>query len=104
MIIAGGYNIYPKELELLIDELPGVNESAVIGVPHPDLGEAVVAIVVAALGHALEAETILSALRPNLARFKQPRQVFIVPELPRNSMGKVQKKVLRERYRGLFSP
>jgi len=102
MVISGGFNIYPKEVETLIDAVPGVRESAVIGVPHPDLGEAVVAVVVCT-GDTLKEEAVIAALRDTLARFKQPRKIMFLPELPRNSMGKVQKKTLREDFAGLFS-
>ena len=98
LIIAGGYNIYPKEIELLIDEQPGVLESAVIGVPHPDFGESVVGLVVAQNGAAPDLEEIANDIAKSLARFKQPRKLVVVPELPRNTMGKVQKNVLREEY------
>ncbi len=100
LVISGGYNIYPKEIELLIDQLPGVTESAVIGVPHPDLGEAVVAVVVGKNPPA--GQELLERISPELARFKQPRKVVFQDSLPRNSMGKVQKNQLREAYRGLF--
>jgi len=103
LIIAGGYNIYPKEVELLLDEEPGVLESAVIGVPHPDLGEAVVAVVVPRAGATLDEAALLAAIAPKLARFKQPRRVFSIAELPRNTMGKVQKNALRERFKGVFA-
>lgn len=103
LIIAGGYNIYPKEVEMLLDGEPGVLESAVIGVPHPDLGEAVVGVVTPRKGVTLDAETLLAGIRDRLARFKQPRRIVIVDELPRNTMGKVQKNVLRERYKGMFA-
>ena len=102
LIISGGYNIYPKEIELALDELAGVNESAVIGVPHPDFGEAVIAVVVPKAGETLEESVLLAAIAPGLARFKQPRRIFIIPELPRNTMGKVQKNLLRETYANLF--
>ena len=102
LIISGGYNIYPKEIELLIDDVAGVRESAVIGVPHPDFGEAVVAVVVTSDASDCSPETVLDAIAGDLARFKQPKKVFIVDELPRNTMGKVQKKALREQYAGLF--
>ena len=102
LIITGGFNVYPKEIESLIDDIPGVLESAVIGVPHPDFGEGVVAVVVAA-DPKLEPELIISAISGQLAKFKQPKQVFLVKELPRNTMGKVQKKALREEYSGLFA-
>jgi len=103
LIISGGYNIYPKEVELLIDDLPGVTESAVIGVPHPDFGEGVVAVVVGLPGADLRPEAIARGIAQDLARFKQPKRIILVDELPRNTMGKVQKKVLRERYAKLFS-
>lgn len=100
LIITGGYNVYPKEVELLIDEVAGVDESAVIGVPDVDLGEAVVAVVVA--NGEVDAAGILAAIAPDLARFKQPKRVIIVDELTRNTMGKVQKKALREQYAGVM--
>lgn len=103
LIISGGYNIYPKEVELLLDEQPGVEESAVVGAPHGDLGEAVVAAVVAKPGAKISADILLAAIGDNLARFKQPRRIFVVEELPRNTMGKVQKNVLRERYKDIFA-
>ena len=102
LIISGGYNIYPKEIELLIDELPGVIESAVIGVPHPDFGEAVVAVIVAQDGAEISAQEILSGIKDNLAGFKQPKRIKFVKALPRNAMGKVQKKALREVYAAEF--
>jgi len=101
LIISGGYNVYPKEVEKLIDEMPGVVESAVIGVPHTDFGEGVVAIVVPVGDDVSEPEVRLS-LEGRLARFKQPKIVVNVESLPRNTMGKVQKKALRERYKDLF--
>lgn len=101
LIISGGYNVYPKEVEKLIDEMPGVVESAVIGVPHMDFGEGVVAIVVPVGDDVSEPEVRLS-LEGRLARFKQPKIVVNVESLPRNTMGKVQKKALRERYKDLF--
>ncbi|AGT11089.1 malonate--CoA ligase [Paracoccus aminophilus] len=103
LIISGGYNIYPKEIELLLDEAPGVLESAVIGVPHPDFGEAVVAVFVAAPGEAPDPQALAAGLAPRLARFKQPKRYEIVAALPRNTMGKVQKNLLRDTYRGLFA-
>jgi len=99
LIISGGYNVYPKEIELVIDALPGVNESAVIGVPDPDFGEAVVAVVVPREGQALDAEAMLAALKGSLANFKVPKRIHFVPELVRNTMGKVQKNALREHYK-----
>ena len=99
LIISGGYNVYPKEIELAIDELPGVQESAVVGVPHPDFGEAVTAVVVARRGAPPASEgTIIAALKAKLANFKVPKRVYFVDELPRNTMGKVQKNVLRDRF------
>ncbi len=99
LIISGGYNVYPKEVELALDELPGVRESAVVGVPHADFGEAVTAVVVPRQGDtSATEEAIIAALREKLANFKVPKRVYFVDELPRNTMGKVQKNVLRERY------
>jgi malonyl-CoA/methylmalonyl-CoA synthetase len=98
LIITGGYNVYPKEVELALDELPGVQESAVVGVPHPDFGEAVTAVVVAAAGARCEEAELIAALKARLANFKVPKRVYVVQELPRNAMGKVQKNVLRDRY------
>lgn len=95
LVISGGFNIYPKEIEEQIDALPGVLESAVYGIPDADLGEVVAAAVVLSAPGASDAEAIMSALGMSLARFKIPRQVRIVPELPRNTMGKVQKNLLR---------
>jgi malonyl-CoA/methylmalonyl-CoA synthetase len=98
LIISGGLNVYPKEIELVLDEMAGVTESAVIGCPHPDFGEAVVAIV---QGEGEEAE-IIAAARGQLAGFKAPKRVFFVDDLPRNAMGKVQKSRLRESFAGIF--
>ncbi len=102
LIIAGGYNIYPKEVELALDAVPGVRESAVIGVPHPDLGEAVLGVIVPEDGAPPDTEAILADLAAHLARFKLPRALEIVAELPRNTMGKVQKAALRERFHHRF--
>jgi len=99
LIITGGYNVYPKEIELALDELPGVHESAVVGVPHPDFGEAVTAVVVPKKGARPSEAELIAALKARLANFKVPKRVFVVDELPRNAMGKVQKNVLRDRYR-----
>jgi len=99
LIISGGFNVYPKEIESQIDELPGVRESAVIGVPHADFGEGVVAVVVADGSSGLTEQSVVEALKDRLARFKQPKRVYIVDELPRNTMGKVQKNVLRDVYK-----
>jgi malonyl-CoA/methylmalonyl-CoA synthetase len=99
MIISGGLNVYPKEIEERIDALPGVVESAVVGVPDPDFGEVGVAVVVATEGHALTEASVIAELKREIAGFKVPKRVHFVPDLPRNSMGKVQKSVLREKYR-----
>ncbi|MFT4794734.1 MAG: malonyl-CoA/methylmalonyl-CoA synthetase [Paracoccaceae bacterium] len=98
LIISGGYNIYPKEVELVLDAQPGVMESAVIGAAHPDLGEKVVAVLVPEKGTTLDVEVIRAAIGGSLARFKQPRDYVLVDVLPRNTMGKVQKNVLRDDY------
>jgi malonyl-CoA/methylmalonyl-CoA synthetase len=98
LIISGGYNVYPKEVELVLDELPGVVESAVIGLPHPDFGEGVAAVVI---GLGDEGE-LIAAARARLAAYKTPKRILFVDELPRNAMGKVQKNRLRERYAELF--
>jgi malonyl-CoA/methylmalonyl-CoA synthetase len=98
LIISGGYNVYPKEVELVLDELPGVVESAVIGVPHADFGEGVVAVVIGAG----EEAAIIAEARRQLAAYKAPKRVLFVDELPRNAMGKVQKNLLRARYAALF--
>ena len=103
LIISGGYNVYPAEIEGYINELPGVAESAVVGVPHPDFGEVGVAVVIARPGPAPEPEAIVAALKAQLANFKIPKRCFVVPELPRNTMGKVQKNLLRDQYQALFS-
>ena len=99
LVISGGFNVYPKEVELLIDKLDGVAESAVIGLPHPDFGEQVTAVVVREPG-AVEptGQSVIDALKRELAGYKVPKQVFFADELPRNSMGKVQKSVLREQF------
>ena len=103
LIISGGFNVYPKEVELLLDDVPGVKESAVIGLPHPDFGEAVFAVLVAEAGASLTPEDVLGAIRDRLARFKQPKAAVILPELPRNTMGKVQKNLLRDRFADVFA-
>jgi malonyl-CoA/methylmalonyl-CoA synthetase len=103
MVISGGYNVYPKEVETLLDEMPEVVESAVVGVPHSDFGEAVVAVLVPA-GAEVSREDVDRALADRIARFKQPKAVINVPELPRNAMGKVQKNQLRTDLADLFGP
>lgn len=102
LVISGGYNVYPAEVEGVLNEQPGVAESAVIGVPHPDFGEAVVAVLVARPGAAPDPAALTAALKGRIAAFKVPKRVFVVAELPRNAMGKVQKNLLREQHRGLF--
>ena len=102
LVITGGYNVYPAEVEGLLNELPGVQESAVIGVPHADFGEAVVAVVVARAGAAPQPPALIAMLKARIANFKVPKQLFVVDELPRNAMGKVLKNVLREQHRKLF--
>jgi len=104
LIISGGYNVYPKEIEGYIDDMADVVESAVIGVPHPDFGEAVIAVVVGKHGAALAPAALIDALKGRIANYKVPKRVFVVEQLPRNTMGKVQKNVLRERYKETFSP
>ncbi len=103
LIISGGYNVYPAEIEGYINDMPGVAESALVGVPHPDFGEVGVAVVIAKPGASVNAGAILAALKSQLANFKIPKRCEVVPELPRNTMGKVQKNVLREQYKALFS-
>jgi malonyl-CoA/methylmalonyl-CoA synthetase len=103
LIISGGYNVYPAEIESVLNELPGVAESAVVGVPHPDFGEAVVAVVVPRAGTSVEADECTKALKAKIANFKVPKAIFVVPELPRNAMGKVQKNKLREQHAEMFA-
>jgi len=102
VVITGGLNVYPKEVELFIDDLPGVRESAVIGVPHPDFGEGVVAVVVAEAAADLTENQLINACKAELADFKVPKRVLFVDELPRNTMAKVQKNMLRDAYSDLF--
>jgi malonyl-CoA/methylmalonyl-CoA synthetase len=103
LIISGGYNVYPAEIEGYINEMPGVAESAVVGVPHPDFGEVGVAVVIAKSGARVDGEQIIAKLKSQLANFKVPKRCFVVDELPRNTMGKVQKNLLREAHRQLFA-
>jgi len=103
LIISGGFNVYPKEVEMALDALPGVLESAVIGVPHRDFGEGVVAVVVPQKGVTLDPQALKVALAAELAAFKRPKHVAVVGDLPRNTMGKVQKNLLRETYRDVFA-
>jgi malonyl-CoA/methylmalonyl-CoA synthetase len=102
LIISGGYNVYPAEIEGYINEMPGVAESALVGVPHPDFGEVGVAVVIPKPGVRLDGEQIVAKLKTQLANFKIPKRCFVVDELPRNTMGKVQKNVLREQHRQIF--
>ena len=103
LVISGGFNVYPKEIESEIDAMPGVVESAVIGVPHADFGEGVTAVVVCNKGAEISEASVLSALDGRLAKFKMPKRVFVVDELPRNAMGKVQKNILRDTYAKIYA-
>jgi malonyl-CoA/methylmalonyl-CoA synthetase len=103
LVISGGFNVYPKEIESEIDAMPGVIESAVIGVPHADFGEGVTAVVVCNKGAGISEASVLKALDGRLAKFKMPKRVFVVDELPRNAMGKVQKNILRDTYAKIYS-
>ena len=102
LIISGGYNVYPAEVEATMNDLPGVAESAVVGVPHPDFGEVGVAVVIAKPGAQIDGDALIATLKGRLANFKIPKCCFVAPELPRNTMGKVQKNLLREQHGGLF--
>lgn len=102
LIISGGYNVYPVEVETELDALPGVVESAVVGVPHPDFGEGVTAVVVARAGAALDENALRAALERRLAKYKLPKRILVVSDLPRNAMGKVQKAELRKKYADLY--
>ena len=104
LIISGGYNVYPAEIEGYLNDMPGVAESAIVGVPHPDFGEVGVAVVIAKPGARLDADGLVGALKAKLANFKIPKRCFIASELPRNTMGKVQKNLLRDQYKALFDP
>ena len=103
LIISGGYNVYPKEIEIILDDVEGVYESAIIGVPHPDFGEGVLAVVVLAKGADLSEESIKNNLKQKIAAYKRPKNIFFVDELPRNTMGKVLKNILRDRYKDNFT-
>jgi malonyl-CoA/methylmalonyl-CoA synthetase len=102
-VISGGFNVYPKEIESEIDAMPGVIESAVIGVPHADFGEGVTAVVVCDKGAGVDEASVLRGLDGRLAKFKMPKRVFVVDELPRNAMGKVQKNILRNTYSDIYA-
>ena len=104
LIISGGYNIYPKEIELILVDQPGVLESAVIGVPHPDFGETVLGVIVPEKDASPDLDAMHDAIKASLARFKHPRKLILLDELPRNTMGKVQKNVLRDAYQDMFTP
>ncbi|UPK26926.1 malonate--CoA ligase [Bradyrhizobium sp. 195] len=103
LVISGGFNVYPKEIESEIDAMPGVIESAVIGVPHADFGEGVTAVLVRQPGASIDEAAVLRGLDGRLAKFKMPKRVFVVDELPRNTMGKVQKNVLRDMYKDIYA-
>ncbi|MDG1859643.1 MAG: AMP-binding protein, partial [Emcibacteraceae bacterium] len=103
LIITGGLNVYPKEIESIVDDIDGVKESAVIGVPHNDFGEGVTAIVIIDGTKNLSEENIMTVLNEKLAKFKQPKKIIIIDALPRNTMGKVQKNALRETYAEIYA-
>jgi malonyl-CoA/methylmalonyl-CoA synthetase len=103
LIISGGYNVYPAEIEGYINEMPGVAESALVGVPHPDFGEVGVAVVIPKPGASVDGEAVIAQLKSRLANFKIPKRCFVVGELPRNTMGKVQKNLLRQQHKALFA-
>ncbi|PPQ14519.1 malonyl-CoA synthase [Bradyrhizobium sp. AC87j1] len=103
LVISGGFNVYPKEIESEIDAMPGVVESAVIGVPHADFGEGVTAVLVCNKGADVTEAAVLNALDGRIAKFKMPKRVFVVDELPRNTMGKVQKNILRDTYKDIYA-
>ena len=103
LIITGGYNVYPAEVEALLNELPGVAESAVVGVPHPDFGEGVVAAIVPRNGETPDCDALIASMKARIAPFKVPKRVFVMDELPRNAMGKVQKNRLREQLAVTFA-
>jgi len=102
LIISGGFNIYPKELEVIIDNQTGVLESAVVGVPHPDFGETPIALVVPEMDKTIDIKQVKESFEVHLARYKHPREFFVVDQLPRNTMGKVQKNLIREKYTSLY--
>jgi malonyl-CoA/methylmalonyl-CoA synthetase len=102
LIITGGLNVYPREIESLLDDLPGVEESAVVGIPHEDFGEGVTAFLVLKAGAQVSEADVQNALRDRLARFKLPKRVIVLEQLPRNTMGKVQKSALRQDYAALY--
>ena len=99
LIISGGYNIYPKEIEDVLNDIDGITESAVFGIPDPDFGEAVIATVIMDAGLTCDPDAIMIVVTEKLARFKHPRRIIPLDALPRNTMGKVQKNVLRDQYK-----
>ena len=103
LIISGGFNVYPKEVESVLDRIAGIAESAVVGVPHPDFGEGVVAVATTEPGVALDADAVIAEAKRELAGYKTPKTLFFVETIPKNVMGKVEKAKLRERYRDLFT-
>lgn len=103
LIISGGFNVYPAEVESHLDKLAGIAESAVVGVPHPDFGEGVIAIVVLQAGQTVDEALLIATLKNTIAGFKVPKRVFVAPDLPRNAMGKVQKNLLREQHHHTFA-
>ena len=103
LIISGGYNIYPKEIEVVLDKQPGIEESAVIGVPHPDYGETPIAVIVSSRELKPNLNVINEHFKQSIARYKHPKKIIIVEQLPRNAMGKVQKNILRSEYKSLFT-
>jgi len=102
LIISGGYNIYPKELEMFLDEQENVSESAVIGVPHPDFGETPLALLVPKEGKTPNLKKIMENIQKEIARFKHPKQFTLIETLPRNTMGKVQKNILRQQFSATY--
>ena len=103
LIISGGYNVYPKEIEIILDDVEGVYESAIIGVPHPDFGEGVLAVVVLVAGGDQNEDAIKNNLKQKIAAYKRPKNIFFVDELPRNTMGKVIKNILRDQHKNNFT-
>ena len=103
LIISGGYNIYPREIELVLNDQPDVLESAAIGVPHADFGETVLGIIVAKPGQSHDLDTIMDAIRSALARFKHPRKLILLDELPRDTMGNFLKNILRGQYKDMLA-
>jgi Acyl-CoA synthetases (AMP-forming)/AMP-acid ligases II len=102
MIISGGFNVYPREVEMALETLPEVAEAAVVGVPHPDFGEAVLAIVALKPGSGLDAAAIQTHLAGQLTGYKRPKQIEVIEAMPRNAMGKIIKRELRDRFLGVF--